>query len=455
MDLKICVLNPLTTEAVEEPGAIMSLIVIGNSAAKIARNLCGLHRLKIIIVSVLESSQDLADIPIEDLWQSEVIESNTIDESELSESIHSKLVDSHLIFVVADLGKKEEGEIAARVARKGRDIGSLVIGLVSTPSTLEGGSTLKVAQKSLISISEHTDSLISYPRDEILTDLNHKDAVDHQSNEVRRLMETTISGITSMIEVQGLVCVDFEDVRTVMGGEGKAKMGTAIANGDNKSHIAARNAIASPTLGGIYVAAARGLFVHISSARKALKMRRINEVMNVIKEYAAESAHIIFGTNYVESLGEDICVTVIATGLDQYNPKPMTAELQQYGQTQMNDEVIRRKKVTVEALAASGTDRYDIPLFLRGSSQAISRDDLPITGDNTMGDETDIDQYFNEANAALNKPVRCISDISHNLGLVNPDFEDVMTVLRTPDRATVGISQGDDETVETDHSKSH
>jgi cell division protein FtsZ len=128
------------------------------------------------------------------------------------------------------------------------------------------------------------------------------------------VLKNAVGGIAEIINVEGLVNVDFEDVRTVMGEVGKAMMGSAVASGVDRARIAAEQAVASPLLDGVELSGARGVLVNISGSRQ-LSMKEVKEVMNTIRSYAADDAHIIYGTVFDEAMEDQLRVTVVATGL--------------------------------------------------------------------------------------------------------------------------------------------
>jgi cell division protein FtsZ len=132
------------------------------------------------------------------------------------------------------------------------------------------------------------------------------------------VLHNAVSGIAEIINVQGLINVDFEDVKTVMGEQGKAMMGTATVSGMDRARLAAEAAVASPLLEGVDLSGARGVLVNITASR-SLKLSETREVMAAIRGYAADDATVIFGTVYDESLGDALRVTVVATGLN--NPQ--------------------------------------------------------------------------------------------------------------------------------------
>jgi cell division protein FtsZ len=176
-----------------------------------------------------------------------------------------------------------------------------------------------------------------------------------------------------------------------MGEMGRAMMGSAAAAGVDRARIAAEQAVASPLLEGVNLSGAKGVLVNITAAKGNLKMKEVNEVMNTVKAFAAEDAHIIFGAVYDELMGDALRVTVVATGLGQVaavaRPKPEVYQQPvlvqatgtsdavafaagpaiDYNQIADVPAVVRKgnRNVTVEALANSGVDRYDIPAFLR------------------------------------------------------------------------------------------
>jgi cell division protein FtsZ len=172
-----------------------------------------------------------------------------------------------------------------------------------------------------------------------------------------------------------------------MGEMGRAMMGSSAAAGVDRARIAAEQAVASPLLEGVNLSGAKGVLVNITAAKGGLKMKEVNEVMNTVKAFAADDAHIIFGAVYDELMGDSLRVTVVATGLGQVAVKQRqtfevintpvmqatgTHDAVAYGSTPDYSHldvpaVVRKgnRNVTVEALANSGVDRYDIPAFLR------------------------------------------------------------------------------------------
>jgi cell division protein FtsZ len=142
-------------------------------------------------------------------------------------------------------------------------------------------------------------------------DVTQEQAFAHAND----VLKNAVGGISDIIHIPGLVNVDFEDVKTVMSEPGKAMMGTAVAGGPDRATKAAEAAVACPLLEGIDLSGARGVLVLIAASKGTFKLSESRNAMNAIKRYAADDAHVIFGTAYDEALGDQLRVTVIATGL--------------------------------------------------------------------------------------------------------------------------------------------
>ena len=140
------------------------------------------------------------------------------------------------------------------------------------------------------------------------------------------VLRNAVAGIAEIINCPGMVNVDFEDVRTVMGEPGTAMMGTATASGRDRARVASERALACPLLEGVDMTGAKGVLVLITAAKGGLKLAESREAMNTIRAFASPEAHVIYGTAYDESLGDEIRVTVVATGLSgagsQRNTQP-------------------------------------------------------------------------------------------------------------------------------------
>ena len=160
---------------------------------------------------------------------------------------------------------------------------------------------------------------------EVLGDEVTQDEAFAHANDV---LKNAVGGIAEIINEYGNVNVDFEDVRTVMGEPGKAMMGTAIANGPDRARIAAEQAVACPLLEGIDLSGAKGVLVLVTAAKGSLKLSESKLAMNTIRAYASADAHVIYGAAYDDKLGDDIRVTVVATGLSRQGARRHAPPLQ-------------------------------------------------------------------------------------------------------------------------------
>ena len=177
-------------------------------------------------------------------------------------------------------------------------------------------------------LEANVDSLIVVLNEKLLEvmgdDVTQEQAFAHAND----VLKNAVGGISDIIHIPGLVNVDFEDVKTVMSEPGKAMMGTATAGGPDRATKAADLAVACPLLEGIDLSGARGVLVLIAASKQTFKLAESRNAMNTIRRYAADDAHVIYGTAYDESLGDQLRVTVIATGLSSVRrPKAATPRI--------------------------------------------------------------------------------------------------------------------------------
>ncbi|EXI77704.1 MAG: Cell division protein FtsZ [Candidatus Accumulibacter appositus] len=300
------------------------------------------------------------------------------------EAIAESLAGAHMVFITAGMGGGTGTGAAPIVAEVARELGVLTVAVVTKPFGFEG-KRLKIAEAGIAELQKHVDSLIVILNDRLMDVLGDDVSMDDAFKAADNVLRNAVGGIAEIINFPGLVNVDFEDVRTVMGEMGMAMMGSASAAGVDRARIAAERAVASPLLEGVNLSGAKGVLVNITATR-SLKMKEVNEVMNTVRAFAADDAHIIFGAVYDESIDEEIRVTVVATGLGQAQAKRQSFEVINTSATQatgtdgrfangqsvdyssldQTPAVFRKgRSATVEALANSGVDRWDIPAFLR------------------------------------------------------------------------------------------
>jgi cell division protein FtsZ len=308
---------------------------------------------------------------------------------QLAEETRSRIEDAlrgaHMVFIAAGMGGGTGTGAAPVVAEVAKELGALTVAVVSKPFTYEGQKCMKIADEGLEELSKHVDSLIvilNEKLEEIYEDDSMMDWLQHADD----VLNNAVAGIAEIINVPGHINVDFNDVKTIMAEQGKAMMGTAVASGMDRARIAAEQAIASPLLDGIDLSGARGVLVNVTGS-KSLKGKEIREVMATVRAFAAEDASIAQGIAYDDSMGDEIRVTVVATGLGRRkpvlvsNPVPVArtgtydgaATADAYSASTPPAEPIRTPAVwrresaseTVRAMERNGTETYDIPAFLR------------------------------------------------------------------------------------------
>ena len=314
---------------------------------------------------------------------------------EAVDRIRQAITGANMLFITAGMGGGTGTGAAPVIARVAKEMGILTVGVVTKPFDFEGGRRMKAADTGLAELEANVDSLIVILNEKLLEVLGDDVTQEQAFAEANDVLKNAVGGISDIIHVQGLVNVDFEDVKTVMSEPGKAMMGTAQATGPDRATKAAEMAVACPLLEGIDLSGARGVLVLIAAKRSTLKLSESKNAMNTIRRYAADDAHVIFGTVYDDELGDQLRVTVIATGLSpakrQQTPitvvhsapvlrtgtdnipvltqpvNTMAAPAHDY--TGLNTPSVWRNGRTaaakVDALASNGMDEIEIPAFLR------------------------------------------------------------------------------------------
>jgi cell division protein FtsZ len=231
------------------------------------------------------------------------------------ERIADLLRDANMVFITAGMGGGTGTGAAPVIAEVAKQMGILTVAVVSKPFEFEGPRRSRVADEGLKALEQHVDSLIVVLNDKLEEILGDDIGMDEAFQAADDVLNNAVAGIAEIINVDGHINVDFNDVKTVMGEQGRAMMGTATAIGADRAKIAANEAVASPLLDGVNLAGARGILINISASKDSLKARETREVVNIIRTAASEDATVIYGFVYDESLGDKLRVTVVATGL--------------------------------------------------------------------------------------------------------------------------------------------
>src|SRR5450830_1299138 len=235
----------------------------------------------------------------------------------LAEETRSRIEDAlrgaHMVFIAAGMGGGTGTGAAPVVAEVAKSLGALTVAVVSKPFSYEGQKCMDIADQGLEELAQHVDSLIII-LNEKLEEIYEDDSMIEWLGHADDVLNNAVAGIAEIINVPGHINVDFNDVKTIMGEQGKAMMGTATASGVDRARLAAEQAVASPLLDGIDLSGARGVLVNVTASR-SLKGKEIKEVMAAVRAFAAPDASIAQGIAYDDTMGDDIRVTVVATGL--------------------------------------------------------------------------------------------------------------------------------------------
>ena len=302
--------------------------------------------------------------------------------------IRAALEGANMVFLTAGMGKGTGTGASPVVASIAKDMGILTVGVVTKPFDFEGVRKMKVAEAGIDALVEHVDSLIVVLNQKLFEVMDEDASLQDAFKQADNVLHNAVAGIAEIINVPGLVNVDFADVRTVMAEQGKAMMGTAVASGLDRARLAAEQAVASPLLDGIDLSGARGVLVNVTASR-SLKGKEIKQVMETVRAFAAPDASIAQGIAYDDAMGDEVRVTVVATGLGRarrpqlvstpvartgtYDASAATSTTDAVPGANQTFEPIRTPAVwrrehaseTVRAMERNGTETYDIPAFLR------------------------------------------------------------------------------------------
>jgi cell division protein FtsZ len=229
------------------------------------------------------------------------------------ERIAEMLAGANMCFITAGMGGGTGTGAAPIIAEVARELGILTVAVVTKPFVFEGRRG-KLAEDGLGELSQHVDSLIVILNEKLMEVLGEDVSMLDAFQAADNVLKNAVGGIAEIINVPGLVNVDFEDVRTVMGEMGKAMMGSASAAGVDRARIAAEQAVASPLLEGIELSGAKGVLVNIT-ASGSLGLKEYQDVMTTIHTYTAPEATVICGAVFDDTMEDQLRVTVVATGL--------------------------------------------------------------------------------------------------------------------------------------------
>ena len=244
---------------------------------------------------------------------------------EAQNEIREALKEVDMIFITCGLGGGTGSGAAPVIAEIAKDMGVLTVAVVTKPFSFEGPQRRAIAEKAHEALARSVDTIITIPNDRVLQIIDKKTSLIDAFGIVDDVLRQGVQGISELITVHGLINVDFADVKTIMRDTGSALMGIGIGTGENRAVEAAKAAISSPLLE-VSIDGARGILFTITGGNN-LSMQEVNEAAKVITTSADDNARVIFGAVIDESMGEDIRITVIATGFEDRERSAALGEL--------------------------------------------------------------------------------------------------------------------------------
>lgn len=303
---------------------------------------------------------------------------------ESAEELYEVLKGADMIFVTAGLGGGTGTGGAPIIAQIAKEIGALTIGVVTRPFTFEGTHRSKSAEEGASALKQHADTLIIIPNDRLLQIVDKRSGLQEAFKVADDVLRQGIQGISELITVPGLINLDFADVRTIMSEGGAALMAVGQANGEDRAVKAAEQAISNQLLD-VTIDGARGILFNVTGG-ESLKLFEVNQAAAIIKETAHPEVNLIFGAVIDENMGEDVRITVIATGFEgtsisaterqvettqqqlkaKQNPLPSMFD-QEHEEGAASDKP--HASDSYEFSARINTDDLDVPAFLRKRNQ--------------------------------------------------------------------------------------
>ncbi|MCK6372543.1 MAG: cell division protein FtsZ [Zoogloea sp.] len=294
---------------------------------------------------------------------------------ESRDAIAAALDGAHMCFITAGMGGGTGTGAAPVVAEIAKEMGILTVAVVTKPFDFE--NRIRVAESGVEELSKQVDSLIVVLNDKLLEVYGDDAGFEDCFRSADNVLTSAVGGIAEIINVPGLVNVDFQDVRTAMAEMGRAMMGSAQASGLDRARIAAEQAAVSPLLEGTELSGARCVLVNITASR-SLKMAEVRDAVRTVQAFAAKEAFVKYGTVFDENMEDRIRVTVVATGLGAVRAAAMPRKMEvirtgtdnigmevDYGNLELPAVIRRTSRTTVEAMSANGMSTLDIPAFLR------------------------------------------------------------------------------------------
>ena len=263
-----------------------------------------------------------------------------------------------MVFVTAGMGGGTGTGGAPIVAKIAKELGALTIGVVTRPFLFEGKKRKRHADQGIQELKENVDTLIVIPNQKLLTIAGERTPLIETFKKADQVLLQAVKGISDLINIRGLINLDFADIRTVMASQGMAIMGAGTAAGENRAVEAATESISSPLLENIDIAGATGIIINVTGGAD-LTLWEVNEASTLITEAAHEDAEIIFGAVIDPDMGDEVRVTVIATGFGKDNQLSVNDQIQKIQQMAQAQLAMQANQNT---LAAQEFEKTSLPL---------------------------------------------------------------------------------------------
>jgi cell division protein FtsZ len=290
------------------------------------------------------------------------------------EKIREHLTGAHMVFITAGMGGGTGTGGAPVCAEIAKEVGALSVAVVTKPFSFENKRRMEQAEAGVVELAKHVDTLLCIPNQKLLEVAGKDVTLVTAFKKADEILYFAVKGISDLITVRGLINLDFSDIRTVMEETGLAIMGTGKAEGSHKGVEAAKRAVTSPLLEELSINGARGVLVNLTGGEN-LTLEEVEGAMTFIQKEVHPEAHIIFGAVIDRQMGDELMVTVIATGFSRV------------------DEVISRELIKIGPAAVIGQAKSDLdmPTFIRKERDAIAIDKVTRKNLSVNGEDSEYD----------------------------------------------------------------
>lgn len=268
-----------------------------------------------------------------------------------------------MVFVTAGMGGGTGTGAAPIVAATAKEMGILTIGVVTKPFTFEGKKRLAQAERGVASLKGKVDTLVVIPNDKLLQVIDRKTSMIEAFRMADDILRQGVQGISDLISVPGVINLDFADVRTIMLNQGMAHMGIGCASGENRAEDAAKQAIQSPLLE-TSIEGARGIIINITGGSD-MGLHEANTAAELVQRSADPEANIIFGTVIDDSMGDEIQITVIATGFEKEEERRQNSQYENIVADAWRKRNTGSSISSISNVSSDSNGDLDIPTFLR------------------------------------------------------------------------------------------